>query len=179
LQDDCRSLFPELSGEALSIRPDALTTPTAQKRQRDGLIKLTERWGARLGSSSVKQGCLHADHRPERALMWHAAPHAHRPSTESLSAPEQPLPHWLLPEPQPLSVIPQGPSQQEVPYYQGQLRLLAGPHRIEAGWWDGSSVVRDYYIASSERAGLLWIFLDRTPRTESAQGPWFLHGLFG
>jgi protein ImuB len=64
--------------------------------------------------------------------------------------------------------------------------LLAGPHRIEAGWWGETSdslTVRDYYLASSPGAGLLWVFKTRPAAHEVAlastpPSPWFLHGLF-
>jgi protein ImuB len=70
------------------------------------------------------------------------------------------------------------------PLYQGVLLLLVGPHRLESGWWDRSliegaatsrNVVRDYWVALSEHAGLLWIFQTRLASDEAA---WFLHGTF-
>ena len=33
-----------------------------------------------------------------------------------------------------------------------RLELLAGPERIESGWWDGADVQRDYYVA--QRCGM-------------------------
>jgi protein ImuB len=100
------------------------------------------------------------------------------------------LPCWLLGEPQPLHVL------HNRPHYQGALRLLAGPHRVEAGWWDvtasastGSApgtMVRDYFVAASPRAGLLWVFRSRLPQAppgagwaEVAGDGWFLHGIYG
>jgi protein ImuB len=41
--------------------------------------------------------------------------------------------------------------------------------------------LRDYFVARSEKAGLVWIFRERLPGAEhSAQTPlrWYLHGLF-
>jgi protein ImuB len=38
-------------------------------------------------------------------------------------------PTWLLAEPLPLAVV------RQQPHYQGPLTLLAGPQRLEAGWW--------------------------------------------
>lgn len=181
LADDCRHMFPEISGEALSVRPDALTTPAAQKAQQEALLNLVERLSARLGPDQVLQGQMQADHRPEHAQSWHPTPHG-LPTTAvpiSAAAADLPQPCWLLTQPQALSLIKSKPGLPEHPYYQGQLRLLAGPHRIEAGWWDDTPTARDYYLASSERAGLLWIFRDRHPDpTHSLRSPWFLHGLF-
>lgn len=176
--DDNSHLFPELSGEALSIRPDSLTSPAAQKAQSEALNRLIERLGARLDSERVKQGQLQADHRPELALSWHAAPIKPSTSSSSFPVPDLPLPLWLLPEPQALNTLACGAQHQEAPFYQGRLQLLLGPHRIESGWWDNTPVTRDYYLASSERAGLLWVFRDRHPSLDG-HSHWYLHGLFG
>ena len=87
-------------------------------------------------------------------------------------------PPWLLREPLRLAV------QGERPIYQGPLTLLAGPERLEAGWWsllssaeaEGEELaLRDYYVAQSPHAGLLWVY-----RRRSAGEPaWFLHGVYG
>lgn len=90
------------------------------------------------------------------------------------------LPTWLLPQPQPLRV------QGERPCHHGPLTLLVGPQRLEISGWaaltDGQGavpaegfVMRDYFIARSPQAGLLWIYRERQPRLE---GSWFLHGIF-
>ncbi len=180
LADDCRNLFPEISGDTLSIQPDALSTPAAQKAQQEALFSLMERLSARLGAEHVQQGVLQADHRPELAQAWHPAPHG-LPAMKDRALPAHPAdlpqPCWLLKEPVPLSLSRIGPGLPEMPVYQGRLRLLAGPHRIEAGWWDDTPTARDYYLASSERAGLLWVFRERHP-SHQAGSPWYLHGLF-
>jgi protein ImuB len=92
------------------------------------------------------------------------------------------LPAWLLREPLRLKV------QAERPWYEGPLVLLVGPQRLETSGWHGLQpgqgavrpseppVMRDYFIARSEQAGLLWIFRERLPRQQA--GGWFLHGLF-
>lgn len=56
---------------------------------------------------------------------------------------------------------------------QGELRLQAGPERIEAGWWDGEEVRRDYYVAANARGETYWIY--REHRDPSG---WYLHGVF-
>ena len=81
-------------------------------------------------------------------------------------------PTWLLDPPLRLGV------RHDQPQHQGPLRLLAGPQRLATGWWgagEGGSVQRDYYLAHSPRAGLLWVYLDR--RTLDAP-EWYLHGVF-
>ncbi len=99
-------------------------------------------------------------------------------------------PTWLLPVPQRL-VVRQSPSRESIPCYHGELTLLAGPQRLETGWLDGEPALRDYYIARSPHAGLVWVYRERLSAhaTVVAHGAaashitphalhWFLHGLF-
>lgn len=60
------------------------------------------------------------------------------------------------------------------------LQLLCGPERIEAGWWEGQSTGRDYFIAQTVDGALVWLYRARLPLAvpDSAQG-WFVHGHFG
>ena len=55
-------------------------------------------------------------------------------------------PVWLWPEPQPLHERAAGPLLDGRP-----LQLLAGPERIESGWWDDELAARDYFIAAAPR----------------------------
>jgi protein ImuB len=59
------------------------------------------------------------------------------------------------------------------------LSLLAGPERIESGWWDegeasGEGITgdqrRDYFVARNPQGEWLWVFRD--------EAGWFLHGGF-
>ena len=65
------------------------------------------------------------------------------------------------------------------------LQLLAGPERIEAGWWDAGLAGRDYFIAATAEGALVWIFRERLPLSRSAgeeeegTSGWFLQGRFG
>jgi protein ImuB len=76
----------------------------------------------------------------------------------------------LLPRPKPL------PEINGRPQHSGPLTLLAGPERIESGWWDAEEpgatgdIRRDYFVALSSRHEWLWVY--RSP------GGWFLHGFF-
>jgi protein ImuB len=49
--------------------------------------------------------------------------------------------------------------------------LLAGPERIESGWWDGGDVARDYYLARTEAGARHWVFQNLRSRR------WYLQGL--
>ena len=50
--------------------------------------------------------------------------------------------------------------------------LLAGPERIESGWWDGADIARDYYLARGAAGAHWWVYRDLR------SGAWHLHGLW-
>ena len=84
-------------------------------------------------------------------------------------------PSWLLATPQRLVV------QQGQPQYQGTLELLVGPQRLEAGWLEEATecALRDYFVARSAQAGLLWVYRERLAGPGGpASAHWYLHGLF-
>ena len=82
-------------------------------------------------------------------------------------------PVWLLREPQPLR------DEGGTPLLSGKpLWLVAGPERIEAGWWDGGYAARDYFIAQDNEGALLWVYrFRRAP--EVGEVGWYLQGKFG
>ena len=86
----------------------------------------------------------------------------------------QPL--WLLPDPQALAERGQGP------LLDGHLlQLLAGPERLEYGWWSPQGpAVRDYFIARASSGALVWVYRHRLPPRPGAAGApaWFLQGRF-
>jgi protein ImuB len=126
-----------------------------------GLGRLLERLRARLGDAQVLRPAPLADHRPEVAnrLAPAQGPAAPVPAGAlPVPTPGWPLqrPLWLLPEPLPL------PEQADQPCWGGQpLRLLAGPERVETGWWDQAPALRDYYVAQAASGALLWVFCSR------------------
>jgi len=133
------------------------------------LAALVERVQARLGRESVYALACVAEHRPENASQ--PVPPVLTSARGGVSAPPGgPRPVCLLPLPQTLSEADGRPQRG------GPLQLLAGPERIESGWWDAAEpgaagdVRRDYFVALSPRAEWLWIF-----RCEAG---WFLHGFF-
>ena len=92
-----------------------------------------------------------------------------------------PQPTFLLASPLRLAM------RGNLPMYQGVLQLLAGPHRVEGGWWhrvgEGSEmqtrhVARDYWVALSKHAGVLWVFQTRPDPGPDGEAGWFLHGTF-
>ncbi len=130
----------------------------------EGVMLLVERLQARLGEASVHAVATRSEHRPELASV--PVP----PGGGDAIAQPGPRPCWLLPQPQPLAEIAGRPQRD------GPLALLAGPERIESGWWDSGEpraagdVRRDYFVALSRHREWLWIF-----RCERG---WFLHGFY-
>lgn len=217
-----------LQTEALASTSASLLLEDVQKG--DSLHQMVERLQARLGAGAVLHLTQYADHRPEQMQCWKplkmhkintniatdkSANYWHKNSENRreiiLNVVKTPLyPTWLLAAPLPLAVL------NHTPHYQGPLALLAGPQRIEVGWWvkvgeagpmgvrsplleaqakskglgdwaltPMGPALRDYYIAQSPQAGLVWVYRERLGA--AAQGgkatpdkavPWYLHGLF-
>lgn len=110
--------------------PQAGELFAARAQQQSSWEQLRERLRARLGDEAVRAVGVVADHRPERAWRSDAVP------ASASSGSEAPRPGWLLAEPR---AVPMS-----------SLRLLAGPERIESGWWDGGDVRRDYYRVETD-----------------------------
>ncbi len=143
------------------------------------MARLVERLQSRLGTEAVRILATNADHRPEKS---HASPvlrqqrlvYGNCTNHSNCTASVQMAimrPGWLLPEP--LALL----TRQHRPFYQSPLTLLAGPDRIETGWWDDALALRDYFIAENDRHVLLWIFRLR-PDGRGPEEDWFLHGFF-
>lgn len=169
----------DLELEAIEVRSleesSASLLPDTQQ-QGESLREVLERIAARLGPERVLRPVMSEDHRLEWMQFWQPA--SDKPPRERAACDGLPQPTWVLP--QPLKLATQG----HRPMYQGVLHLLAGPHRIEGGWWhrigtpagaETAHVQRDYYVALSEHAGVLWVFQERLADDDTA---WYLHGLF-
>jgi protein ImuB len=165
----------ELRGGALSERPlaSAPLWPAGERGHTPAgeMPALIEHLRARLGVAAVYGLARVSEHRPEHAQAV-AEPALTRdaklpPGVLASYAPFR-RPLWLLHAPQELD------SQRGRPRHGGTLQLLAGPERIESGWWDGADVQRDYYRAKDTKGTCLWIYREcAEPRR------WFLHGIFG
>ena len=165
-------------------------------RKGDKLHELVERLSARLGAQQVQVPITHADHRPEAMQDWgpalRRAPYPVRRKgsahPRSLAKGETPahkekagntFPPWLLREPLRLEM------REGHPWYHGRLRRLVGPQRLEGGWWaddiheGGNPAVREYYVAESPEAGLVWVYRERTSVLPETYEPrWFLQGVY-
>jgi protein ImuB len=117
----------------------------------EGWARLAERLRARLGHEAVYGLAAQPDHRPEHA--WRRVEPGEWDPHESCAPGPRPL--WLL-EPKKLA--------------EGEFTALAGPERIESGWWDGDDAKRDYFVARLPDESLAWVYREA--------GDWYLHGLF-
>lgn len=116
---------------------------------------LRERLRARLGEGAVHGIAVDPDPRPERASLPFKEGDEARDESPALP----PRPTWLLERPIPL----RGPPP----------RILAGPERLETGWWDGDDIRRDYYVLELATGQHAWAFCPPGER-----GPFMLHGWF-
>ncbi len=114
--------------------------------------RLVERLRMRLGADAVCGLATQPDHRPEHA--WRRVEPGEWDPREFRHPGARPL--WLLDEPRRLG--------------EAQFALLAGPERIECGWWDGDQANRDYFVARLDSEALGWIYREA--------GAWYLHGFF-
>jgi protein ImuB len=183
--------------ETVPVRLESQSLLPDEQRRGESLVQLLERLGERLGSAQVQRWQPCDRHVPECMQQWLPALAVGSAPTPSLpqrgrEKETQPseggwgegdlLPTWLLPQPQPLRL------QGDRPCHLGPLTLLVGPQRLESSAWMAltsgqagqpqpaeASVMRDYFIARSAQAGLLWIYRER--RADATQS-WFLHGIF-
>lgn len=122
------------------------------QRENESWLALLDKLRARLGADAVRRLGLSDDHRPENA--WCVLTDGKGIATEQ-ELPDRPL--WFLPEPRPIGQLPQ---------------LLGTPERIEAGWWSGTDVSRDYYLARTDSGARWWLF------REAGTDRWYLQGLW-
>jgi len=123
----------------------------SRREQQLDWLELAERLRAHLGDATVRQLAIVAEHRPERAWSFAAG--------KKTFAESRKRPAWLLPRALPL----RGPPP----------RILAGPERIESGWWDGDDARRDYYVVQTHEGQRSCAYLPA-----GANAGWMLHGWF-
>lgn len=152
--------------------PDGVLFPDKVK-EGEAFERSIEVIRARLGASSVLVSAFQDDARVGHLQRWDEDSGMTRMALDI--PPRWPQPTWIFREP--LRLLVRG----NRPLYQGPLELLAGPHRVNNGWWDCHQQGgdgwqrRDYWLARSPSAGNLWIYRElRSP----AEGDWFLHGVF-
>jgi len=144
-----------LAEELPAFVPQAGELFSARAQQQQNWEQLRERLRARLGDEAVRGVGVAADHRPECAWRGTGLPVANAGTCTA------PRPGWLLEEPRALPLT--------------GLRLLAGPERIESGWWDGGDVRRDYYLVETEAGQRGWAYRQFGDERDS---PLWLQGWF-
>ncbi|MEO6351668.1 MAG: DNA polymerase Y family protein [Burkholderiaceae bacterium] len=142
-----QSLFPEPGGSPADF------------------YRLLELLTARLGNENVLAPVSMQDYRPEVCNAW--APATDKSAKEDGQGEVLERPFWLLPKPIALLM------RNDRPFYGAPLKLIQGPERVEAGWWDDQTAARDYFVAQAADASCYWIYLERT-----SEARWFLHGLY-
>lgn len=141
------SLFPEPGGSPADLN------------------RLLELLIARIGKDNVLAPVCIDDYRPEVCNSWIPATEQQRRIRTDDYIVERPF--WILAKPIALR------TRDERPFYGSPLKLLRGPERIEAGWWDDQTAARDYFVAQAADASCFWIYLER-----SSEPCWFLHGMY-
>jgi protein ImuB len=176
---------------ALPVAADLFPQPGGSPQEHARLIELLV---SRLGEDNVLCPAPADDYRPEVANRWvSAAPLVQRlaqkaapPASKSagvrgggvrkIALPVGlPRPTWMLEAPVRLL------TRHHRPFYGSSLKIVSPAERIEAGWFDGQLVTRDYFVAQGEDSSYYWIYRERVSSREAEEdGPsWYLHGLFG
>jgi protein ImuB len=152
--------------------------PTVQS-EATSLNRFIEKLSSRLGPEALTGLKVVSDHRPECSQRFGLSGMSglnrfskRKANSQTISS-ESLRPAWLMETPLELKV------QHKQPMYGSPLKLIAGPERIEAGWWDDASIVRDYFIAENDQGQLLWIYREHNPAEKDKGKGWYLQGLFG
>jgi protein ImuB len=160
------------------------------------LALLIDRCSSRLGPSAVLRPLVTADPLPEKAVRYRAGVGSRRSGVRkfkvqgskfkvkddttlnlelaTLNSLLRPL--FLHSPPRALEVMSVAPNGPPVSFgLQGEKHEVVacvGPERIEAGWWRGKTVRRDYWRVVTAAGQRFWVF------RQLEDGQWFLHGEF-
>jgi protein ImuB len=169
-----------------------------QSQREEALAELVDRLSIRLGRDAITLATLLPDPQPEYAFRLEAClaatprreterrrdrdtgrqrdKHHTSPSPRLSVSPSSCSRPLRLLRPTPIdvvSVVPDGPPIR-FRWKGTDYRLVRcwGPERIEAGWWRGHDIHRDYYVVATQLGNRFWIF------RRHDDGRWFLHGSF-
>lgn len=145
---------------SLHLKELAQTAPRArdlfQKQDATDRAQLLDRLIARLGHRAITAPCRLQDPRPEKANQL-------KTDSQSTTLPSlPPRPIWICQPPKPL------PKDLAKAGY----RLVAGPERLESGWWDFEPACRRYWISQTSDHRVAWLYEDQHTKT------WWLAGWF-
>jgi protein ImuB len=196
-------------------RPQTTSFLPEDQPRGDPLHVFVERASARFGPDCVRAAVARNDHRLGCRQGWQSAAQAllQRRQGQGVCAGSRPAlsrgrampaaasdagawsdalsPTWLLRPPRALSVKSGRLCHEGRP-----LHCVAGPCRVESGWWTeavaaaepgGAPVARDYFVARDAAGGLLLIYRERPVSASLRHGAdgattaslrWFLEGLY-
>jgi protein ImuB len=155
------------------------TTGEITQGMAQSLGQLVDRLETRLGASHVLRLIPFESHDPARAyaVVSPMVPLA------SLSWPQkQPRPLRLLPVPERMKMIFDGPRAKHYQWRQeqGEVVALEGPERISPEWWRLALETRDYFRLQAATGQRFWVYTSYA-RREEIQTPapdWYMHGFF-
>ncbi len=182
------------AADALGPVQDGLDGRGAAERA-EGLARLVDRVGNRLGADRVSRFADRASHIPERACREIPAlsPAPAVPAealAEGPHRPARPRPVHLLPWPEPIEVMAPVPDHPPVMFrwHRRQHRVVRaeGPERIGPEWWReerpldaaaGEQATRDYYRVEDADGRRFWLYREGLYKPGLAPR-WYLHGVF-
>lgn len=160
----------------------------------EGLVRLIDRLGNRLGPANVARLAPQASHIPEKACREEAAlappaPPAAAGKDDFRPAPPRPL--HLLAWPEPVEVMAPVPDHPPLMFrWHGRPHRVVsadGPERIGPEWWlaeepldpeAAERATRDYYRVEDADGRRFWLYRQGLYRPDGAPR-WYLHGVFG
>ncbi|MCG8510352.1 MAG: DNA polymerase Y family protein [Rhodospirillales bacterium] len=161
----------------------------------EGLARLVDRVGNRLGANRISRFAAQASHIPEKASREiPALVPTPLISSEALESgefrPARPRPIHLLPWPEPIEVIAPVPDHPPVMFRwrrrQHRVMRSDGPERIGPEWWlreqsldpaSNDAATRDYYRVEDAEGQRFWLY--REGLYLSGLSPrWYMHGMF-
>ena len=148
---------PQRSVELFKAQSHASAIPNTEPQAR-----LLEELRARLGTDAIRSLSAHSDFRPDVAQHESTASIETKLSIDTPPADLAPRPLWFLRQPRRISRT-----------QASRLQCEHGPEKIDAGWWDGAPVDREYYVSRSRSGARLWTFRD------CRNSALYVHGLFG
>ena len=158
----------------------------------DGLARLVDRLGNRLGPQQVVRLEARASHIPEHAcrpVPAFDAPPCPVGSNASRGF-DRPRPLRLLPWPEPIEAMVPLPDHPPLLFRwrhrPHRVARAEGPERIGAEWWQeetdpltaDAERLRDYYRVEDADGDRLWLYRQGLYRPDRAPR-WYLHGFFG
>jgi protein ImuB len=160
----------------------------------EGLARLIDRLGNRLGAANVARLAPQASHIPEKACREEAALVSPAPSPAAAGrddfrpAPSRPL--HLLAWPEPVEVMAPVPDHPPLMFrWHGRPHRVVradGPERIGPEWWlaeepldpeAAERATRDYYRVEDADGRRFWLYRQGLYRADGAPR-WYLHGVF-